>query len=91
MFIRLTRGGSQAQTRNMKKINCVQRAYYVAKIWKRCYASDPTDRLEPVNNGWKMIGQNLESDWYSRKCLPEQIVKDIDTDKAMVVENTDNE
>ena len=47
--------------------------------------------LNPNNNGWKMIGQNLEPDWYSRKCLHEQIVKDIDTDKAMVVENTDNE
>ena len=38
-----------------------------------------------------MIGQNLESDWYSGKCLPEQIVKDIDTDKAMVAENSDDE
>ena len=38
-----------------------------------------------------MIGQNLEPDWYSRKCLPEQLVKDIDTDKAMVVENSDDE
>ena len=69
----------------------IQRAQYVAKIWKRCYASDPTDRLEPVKNGWKMIRQNLESDWYSRKCLPEQLVKDNDIDKAMVVENSDDE
>ena len=33
----------------------------------------------------------LEPDLYSRKCLPEQLVKDIDTDKAMVVENSDDE
>ena len=63
----------------------------MAKIWKRCYALDPTDGLEPVNNGWKMIGQNLEPDWYSRKCPPVQLVKDIDTYKAMVVENSDDE
>ena len=69
----------------------IQRAQYVAKIWKRCYASDPTDRLEPVNNCWKMMGQNLEPDRYSGKCLLKQLVKDIDTDKAMVVENSDDE
>ena len=104
MFIRLTRSGIQAHTRNIKKINCaslppcqkfveknIQGAQYVVKIWKRCYASDPTDRLEPVNNCWKMIGQNLEPDRYSRTYLPEQLVKDIDTDKAMVVENSDDE
>ena len=34
---------------------------------------------------------NLEPDWYSGKCLPEPLVKDIDTDKAMVVENSDVE
>ena len=56
VFIRLTRGGIQAHTRNIKKINCasitrthpppprppcqksvekhIQRAQYVAKIWK---------------------------------------------------------
>ena len=63
-------GGIQAHTRNMKKINSaslppchkslekhIQRAQYVAKIWRRCNESDPTDGLEPVNNGWKMIGQ----------------------------------
>ena len=38
-----------------------------------------------------MIGQNLEPDWYSGKYLPKQLVKDIDTDKAMVVENSDDE
>ena len=104
VFIRLTPGGIQAHTRNMKKINCaslphvrnlwksiIQRALYVAKIWKRCYASDPTDGLEPVNNGWKMIGLNLEADWYSRKCLHEQLDIDTDIDKAMVVENSDDE
>ena len=96
VFIRLTRGGIQAHTRNiLKKLTVllstpcqksvekhIQRTQYVAKNWKRCYASDPTDGLEPVNNGWKMIGQNLEPDWYSKKCLPEQllVVKDIDTD-----------
>ena len=64
VFIKLTRGGIQAHTRNMKKSNCaslppcqksvekhnIQRAQYVAKIWKRCYASEPTDGLQPVNN-----------------------------------------
>ena len=65
VFIRLTRGGIQAHTRNIKKINCaslpppppcqksvdkhIQRAQYVAKIWKGVYASDPTGRPEPVN------------------------------------------
>ena len=33
----------------------------------------------------------LEADLYSRKCLPEQLVKDIDTDKAMVVESSNDE
>ena len=60
VFIRLTRGGIQAHTRNIKKNNCaslplcqksvekhIQGAVYVVKIWKKCYASDPTDRLEP--------------------------------------------
>ena len=93
VFIRLTRGGIQAHTRNIKKINCASlppmskicgKAYTTHSVCgqelERCYASDPTDGLEPVNNGWKMIGQNLEPDWYSKKCLPEQLVKDINTD-----------
>ena len=106
VFIRLTRGAVQAHTRNIKKINCASpppppmseicgKAYTArlvcGKDLERCYASDPTDGLEPVNNGWKMIGQNLEPDWYSRKCLLEQLGRDLDTDKAMVVENSDDE
>ena len=61
------------------------------KFGKKCSESDPTNGLEPASNGWKMSGLHLKPDWYVGKCLPEQLVKDIDSDKSTVAENSDNE
>ena len=42
----------------------IQHTQYVAKIWKGCYASDPTDGLEPVNNGWKLRARLVQREMF---------------------------
>ena len=56
---------------------------------KKCSKSDPTDRLERAGNGCKMSELNLEP--ARLKCLPEQLVRAIDSRKSTVAENSDNE
>ena len=45
---------------------------------KKCSKSEPTDRLKPAGNGYKMSELNLESARLIGKCLKEQLVRAID-------------
>ena len=52
----------------------IERAQYVARMWKRADETDPTGEMSPADSGWRLNRDCYELDWFhGRSSVPESL------------------
>ena len=94
-FLRMSGGKDKNPLARIKKINCaslppcaksmgnhIKRAHFIAMIWKRADQMDPTNRMRPVDYGWRELQNGLEPDWFPGHPVPESLTQPLDREEV---------